>query len=117
MDVSPLSNLTQLNDLLFENNRIINIEPLMHHKNFPKYDFSDQRIQTAYELKFYNKILKVHNSHKQIRKNIICNKKIRTSLIQKKERYSMMLNNQIQNIHTQLEPLAIFIQNSNTCQQ
>ncbi|CAL6005889.1 leucine-rich_repeat domain-containing protein [Hexamita inflata] len=111
MDVSPLSNLTQLNDLMFENNRIINIEPLMHHKNFSKYEFSDQRIQTPYELKFYTKILKVHSSHKQMRKVLYQNEKFRTSLTQKKERYSVILKKQIQNIHTQLELLAQFIQN------
>ncbi|CAL6035632.1 leucine-rich_repeat domain-containing protein [Hexamita inflata] len=117
MDVSPLSNLTQLNDLMFENNRIVNIEPLMHHKNFSKFEFSDQRIQTSYELKFYTKILKVHSSHKQMRKVLYQNEKSRTQLIQKKEHYSVILNKQIQNIHTQLELLAKFIQNSDTCQQ
>ncbi|CAL5970228.1 leucine-rich_repeat domain-containing protein [Hexamita inflata] len=87
IDVSPLSNLTQLNSLILNNNKITNGETLKHHQNFSKYDFSDQihqQIPTTDELKFYNKILKVHSSHKQIRK-IMNDKKItkfKTSLVQ-----------------------------------
>ncbi|CAL6053691.1 Leucine-rich_repeat domain superfamily [Hexamita inflata] len=68
IDVSPLSDFTQLQYLTFWQNKINNEDTLKHHPNFSEYDFSDQKFPTIDELKFYNIILSVHNSHKQIRK-------------------------------------------------
>ncbi|CAL6110135.1 Leucine-rich_repeat domain superfamily [Hexamita inflata] len=42
MDVSPLSNLTQLKTLSISNNKINNGDSLKHHKNFSEYRLSDQ---------------------------------------------------------------------------
>ncbi|CAL6111673.1 Conserved_hypothetical protein [Hexamita inflata] len=86
LDVSPLSKLTQLNSLDFSFNKITNAEPFKHHKNFSQYNLSLYEAPTTYELKFYSKILSVHNSHKQIRtiQNYYMIIKFRTSLTLKK---------------------------------
>ncbi|CAL6035612.1 leucine-rich_repeat domain-containing protein [Hexamita inflata] len=117
MDVSPLSKLTKLDSLDFRNNQIINVDTtLTHHKNFSQYNFSNQKVSTADEIKFYNKILKVHSSHQQIRKiqNEKCVCKFRTSLASKKNYVSAMLNNQIMMMNKELNLFMQFIHNSNT---
>ncbi|CAL5971145.1 TIR_domain-containing protein [Hexamita inflata] len=116
IDVSPLSKLTQLNFLKFSNNKINNAETLKHHKKFSEYDLLDQQVPTPGELKFYNKILSAHSSHKQIR-NIVNDNKItmfRTSLILKKNAVSTGFDHYARKMNTQLELLAYFIQSSNT---
>ncbi|CAL6054208.1 leucine-rich_repeat domain-containing protein [Hexamita inflata] len=114
IDVSPLSKLTQLKELNFRNNKITNIETLKHHQNFSEYGFSDQEVPTTDELKFYNRILKVHSTQKQTKKimNENKNQQFRTSLTQKKNYVSTMLNNQIQTMNKQVEMLIQLVQNS-----
>ncbi|CAL5970287.1 leucine-rich_repeat domain-containing protein [Hexamita inflata] len=114
IDVSPLSNLTKINNLILNDNKITNGETLKHHSNFSKYNLLNQQIPTTNELKFYNKILKVHSSHKQIRKimNEIKLVKFRTSLAQKQNYISTMLNNQIQTMNKQVNMLIQLVQNS-----
>ncbi|CAL6035588.1 Internalin-A_precursor [Hexamita inflata] len=116
IDVSPLSKLTQFEYLYFSCNKITNAKILKHHKNFSKYDFSNQEVPTTDELKFYNKILKVHSSHQQIRKiqNEKCVCKFRASLASKKNYVSAMLNNQIMVMNKELNLFIQFIHNSNT---
>ncbi|CAL6075441.1 leucine-rich_repeat domain-containing protein [Hexamita inflata] len=113
IDISPLSKLTQLKDLKFWNNKITNAETLKHQK-ISKYVLSNQQVPKTDDLKFYNKILSVHSSHKQIRKIVNDNKitKFRTSLTQKKNYVSTMLNNQIQTMNKQVEMLIQVVQNS-----
>ncbi|CAL6023519.1 leucine-rich_repeat domain-containing protein [Hexamita inflata] len=120
IDVSPLSKLTQLNYLDFRNNQITNAQT-QTLKNFSKYEFSNQKVPTTDELKFYNKILSVHNSHKQIRKisqkiRTIQNdskvSKLRTSLTQKKNYVYTIFNNQIMAMNKEVDMLVQFIQNS-----
>ncbi|CAL5997525.1 Conserved_hypothetical protein [Hexamita inflata] len=116
IDVSPLSKLTQLNFLSFSFNKITNAETLKHHQNFSKYSLQGQKVPTTDELKFYNKILSVHKSHKKIR-NIMYYKNIqqsRASLASKKIYVSTMLNNQIMMINKEVDLLVQFIQNQNT---
>ncbi|CAL6103779.1 leucine-rich_repeat domain-containing protein [Hexamita inflata] len=68
IDISPLSNWhAQLKFLTLINNKITNEETLKHHQNFSEYYFSDQQVPSDIELNFYNKILSVYNSYKQIR--------------------------------------------------
>ncbi|CAL6023483.1 leucine-rich_repeat domain-containing protein [Hexamita inflata] len=116
LDVSPLSKLIQLQTLSFSFNKITNADTLQHLKNFSKYRLADQKVPTPDELKFYNKILKVHSSHKQIRKiqneKSVC--KFRTSLTQKKNYVSTKLNNQIMVMNKELNLFMQFIHNSNT---
>ncbi|CAL6054206.1 leucine-rich_repeat domain-containing protein [Hexamita inflata] len=114
IDVSPLSKLTQLKELNFRNNKITNADSLKHHDNFSEYDFSDQEVPTTDELKFYNRILKVHSTQKQTKKimNENKNQQFRTSLTQKKNYVSTMLNNQIQTMNKQVEMLIQLVQNS-----
>ncbi|CAL5971258.1 Conserved_hypothetical protein [Hexamita inflata] len=115
IDVSPLSKLTQLKQISFSDNYITNADTLKH-KNFSEQDFSDQQVPTTDELKFYNKILKVHSSHKQIRiiqyeKSV---SKFRASLASKKNYVSAMLNNQIMMMNKEVGMFMQFVQNSNT---
>ncbi|CAL6075425.1 Conserved_hypothetical protein [Hexamita inflata] len=114
LDVSPLSKLTQLNSLGFGFNKITNAETLKHHKNFSEYDFSDQEVPTSDELKFYNKILSIHSSHKQIRKIQAENRasKFRESMTRQKEQIKLQLNEQIRAVNMKIEIWAQFIQNS-----
>ncbi|CAL5984205.1 leucine-rich_repeat domain-containing protein [Hexamita inflata] len=81
-----------------------------------EYDLSKQKLPTVTELKFYNKILKVHSTHRKIRKIQNKNKiqKFRISLTLKKNCISTMLNNQIMIMSNELDLLVQFIQNSNT---
>ncbi|CAL5994616.1 leucine-rich_repeat domain-containing protein [Hexamita inflata] len=118
IDISPLSKLTQFEDLNFRNNKITNKDTLQHQQNFSKYDFSDQEVPTTDELKFYNKILSVHSSHKQIRKIQAENKisKIRESMTRQREQVSLQINEQIMAVNTTIEIWAQFIQNSNADQ-
>ncbi|CAL6070728.1 leucine-rich_repeat domain-containing protein [Hexamita inflata] len=113
IDVSPLSKLTQLNFLYFWNNKITNRETLKHHQNFLKYNILEQKVPTTEGLKFYSKILSVHSSHQQIKK-IMNDNKFRTSLAQKKNYISIMLNNQIQTMNKQVDMLIQIVQNSIT---
>ncbi|CAL6039751.1 Leucine-rich_repeat domain superfamily [Hexamita inflata] len=87
IDVSPLSKSTQLDFLSFAFNKITNAETLQHHKKFSIYNFPRQNVPTTDELKFYNKILSIHSSHKQIRKIQAENRasKFRVSITHKKE--------------------------------
>ncbi|CAL6107825.1 Conserved_hypothetical protein [Hexamita inflata] len=112
IDVSPLSKLTQLKYLILANNKITNAKTLKHHKNFSEYDFSDQEVSTPDELMFYNKILYVHSSHKQIRKIQAENRvsKFRESITRQKEDIKFKMNEQIQFMNKKIE--IIFSQNS-----
>ncbi|CAL6017478.1 Conserved_hypothetical protein [Hexamita inflata] len=114
IDVSPLSKLTQLIELSIWNNQISIIDTLKHHNNFSEYDFSDQEVPTPYELKFYTKILKVHSSHKQIRKIQAENKisKIRESMTRYRESIILNINEQIRALNTKIKIWAQFIQSS-----
>ncbi|CAL6078073.1 leucine-rich_repeat domain-containing protein [Hexamita inflata] len=116
MDVSPLSNLTQLKTLSISNNKINNGDSLKHHKNFSEYRLSDQQVQTPYELQFYNKILSVHSPHKQIRKIQAQDRasKFRDSLTYQKKYIKLKINEQIQVMNMKIE--IIFSQNSNADQ-
>ncbi|CAL6075487.1 Conserved_hypothetical protein [Hexamita inflata] len=123
VDVSPLANLTKLVYLNLRHNKIINWSSIKHHKNFPKlinedtkypdYELSRQSQPSVDEVQFYNKILKVHSSHKQIRiiwrDNI---PKFRASLKLMKNYVSIMLNNQIMKMNIQLEMFVQLIQNN-----
>ncbi|CAL6073141.1 Conserved_hypothetical protein [Hexamita inflata] len=115
IDVSPLSKLTQLDFLDFCNNKITNGDILKHHPNNSEYQLSKQEVPTTEELKFYNKILNVHNSHKQIRKIFNENRihKLRATLASKNNYVSTMLNNQIMMMSKELNLFAHFLQNSN----
>ncbi|CAL6035446.1 Leucine-rich_repeat domain superfamily [Hexamita inflata] len=143
IDVTPLSNLTLLDCLFLIGNKIQSFDCLSHHKYYQKpksleelqieieeeqeenenadyeekYSLDFQNDPTDEELKFYNKILSVHSSHKQIRKIKSENKrqKFRTSLTLQKNYVSVMLNNQIMRMNKQLEiALEWFNKNSNT---
>ncbi|CAL6001515.1 leucine-rich_repeat domain-containing protein [Hexamita inflata] len=141
IDVTPLSNLTLLDCLFLISNKIQSFDCLAHHKYYvkpksleelqneneeeenenddyeEKYSFDFQNDPTDEELKFYDKILSVHSSHKQIRKIKNDNKqqKFRTSLALQKNYVSVMLNNQIMRMNKQLEiALEWFNKNSNT---
>ncbi|CAL6019271.1 leucine-rich_repeat domain-containing protein [Hexamita inflata] len=118
IDVSPLSKLTQLKDLYFWNNKITNGETLKHQQNFSEYNFSDQEVPSDVELKFYNKILSVHNSQKQIRKIQDKNRisKIRESIIHQREYVNLQINEQIRAVNMKIEIWAQFIQNSDADQ-
>ncbi|CAL6035596.1 Hypothetical_protein [Hexamita inflata] len=97
---------------ILEKNKITNKDTLKHHQNFSKYDFSDQEVPTIDELKFYNKILSVHSSHKQIRK-IKAEKsvsKFRESMSHQKQCIKLKINEQIQVMNMKIE--IIFSQNS-----
>ncbi|CAL6107115.1 leucine-rich_repeat domain-containing protein [Hexamita inflata] len=97
-DVSPLSKLTKLTSMTIWDNTITNREILKHHKNYSLYYFSEQQVPTPNELKFYNKILFVHSSHKYIRKIQTENRvsKFRESLTRQKEQINLKINEQIQ---------------------
>ncbi|CAL5997573.1 Conserved_hypothetical protein [Hexamita inflata] len=103
--VSPLSNLTQLNSLDFRFNKIINAEPLRHHKNFSQYNLSLYKVPTTDELKFYSKILSVHNSHKYIRQIQAENKisKFQKSMTHQKESINLKIIEQIQFMNMKIE--------------
>ncbi|CAL6035147.1 leucine-rich_repeat domain-containing protein [Hexamita inflata] len=118
IDVSPLSNLTQLKDLTLTKNKITNAETLKHHKIFSEYEFSDQEVPTPDELTFYSKILSVHSSHKQIRKIQAENRvsKFRESITHQKEDIKFQINEQIRAINQKIEIWAQFVQNSNADQ-
>ncbi|CAL6005403.1 Conserved_hypothetical protein [Hexamita inflata] len=123
IDISPLSKLTQLKELQldpldFRNNKITNQDTLKHHKNFSEYDFSDQEVPSDVELKFYNKILKVHSTHKQIRKIQAENRasKFRESMTLYRESIILQINEQIRAVNMKIEIWAQFIQNSNADQ-
>ncbi|CAL5989454.1 leucine-rich_repeat domain-containing protein [Hexamita inflata] len=112
IDICSLSKLTQLKELNFRNNKITNADSLKHHDNFSKYNFSHQEVPTPDELTFYNKILSVHNSQKQIRK-IQYEKsvpKFRESMTHQREYINLKINEQIQVINKKIE--IIFSQNS-----
>ncbi|CAL5983719.1 leucine_Rich Repeat (LRR)-containing protein [Hexamita inflata] len=123
IDVSPLSHLSQLQDLCLIYNKIVNWEPIKHHKNYPKlinkdekttFNLYDQKHPTTDEYKFYNLILKVHSSHKQIRKLLFQNQKFRYSLSQKKNNASVLLTNQKQMLNKTISILVPFISYNNT---
>ncbi|CAL6054182.1 leucine-rich_repeat domain-containing protein [Hexamita inflata] len=118
IDVSPLSKLTQLLTLHFWNNKITNAETLKHHKNFSEYDFSNQQVPTTDELQFYNKILQVHSSQKQIRKIQVQNRvsKFRKSMTRYREYFNLQINEQILAVNMKIEIWAQFIQNSDADQ-
>ncbi|CAL6025345.1 internalin [Hexamita inflata] len=104
IDVSPLSNLTLLDKLYLDQYKI-NKQTLKHHKNFSKYSLSGQKDPTTDELKFYNKILSVHSSHKKIRKiqaeNIVS--KFRESMTRQKESIKLKINEQIHYMNMKIE--------------
>ncbi|CAL6008630.1 leucine-rich_repeat domain-containing protein [Hexamita inflata] len=114
IDVSPLPNLTLLVFLSLKNNKITNEDSLKHHKNFSNFQFSKQNAPTTDELRFYSKILKVHSSHKQIRKILNKNNtsQSRTLLASKKNYVYVIMQNQIMAMSKVLNLLAQFIQNS-----
>ncbi|CAL6100842.1 Hypothetical_protein [Hexamita inflata] len=76
-------------------------------QNFSECNLSNQEVPTPDKLQFYNKILSVHSSHKQIKKIMNDNKStnFRTSLAQKKNVISTMLNYQIQTLNKQVDML------------
>ncbi|CAL6006147.1 leucine-rich_repeat domain-containing protein [Hexamita inflata] len=116
IDVSPLSNLTKLYYLNLSDSKIINADILKCHNNYTrKYHFLFLKVPTIDELLFYNKILKVHSSQKQIRKiqNDKRVPKFRASLASKKNYVLATLNNQIMAISTELNLFAQLIQNQN----
>ncbi|CAL5983915.1 leucine-rich_repeat domain-containing protein [Hexamita inflata] len=117
IDVSPLSDFTQLQQLTFWQNKIYNEDTLKHHPNFSEYDFSDQKFPTIDELKFYNIILSVHNSHKQIRKIQVEKRvsKFQESMTHQKESINLKINEQIQVMNKKIE--IIFSQKYYTDQQ
>ncbi|CAL6051665.1 S-layer_homology domain-containing protein [Hexamita inflata] len=118
IDVSPLLKLTQLKTLYLRNNKITNAALLKHHHYFSKYNFSNQEVPTTDELKFYNKILKVHSSHKQIRKIQAENRasKFRESMTRQRECIILQINEQVQVMNMKIEIWAQFIQNSDADQ-
>ncbi|CAL6023379.1 Hypothetical_protein [Hexamita inflata] len=122
IDVTPLKHL-KLYELALCCNKIQDFLPIQHHKNFyynepiynesdPRYALTGQEVPTNEELKFYNKILSVHTSHKQTReiKNENRITKFRNSLTQKKSYVSVMLNNQIMKMNKEVDILVRFIQ-------
>ncbi|CAL6001527.1 fibronectin_type III domain-containing protein [Hexamita inflata] len=126
IDVTPLKNLN-LDELFIGANRVQSFLPIQHHKNFycyepindefdPRYSLTGQEVPTVEELKFYNKILSVHSSYKQIREIKNENKitKFRNSLAQNKSYVSVMLNNQIMKMNKEVDILVRFIQNINS---
>ncbi|CAL6065408.1 leucine-rich_repeat domain-containing protein [Hexamita inflata] len=108
MDVSPLSPLFQLKSSSFSGNKIANADSLKRRKNYQNYNLSDQKAPTTDELKFYNKILKVHSSHKQIRKiqNENRTQKFKEAMTHQKEQIKFKINEQIN------KRIIIFSQNS-----
>ncbi|CAL6084527.1 leucine-rich_repeat domain-containing protein [Hexamita inflata] len=118
IDVSPLSKLTQLKYLTLTKNKITNADTLQHNKNFSEYDISDQEVPTPDELTFYNKILSVHSSHKQIRKIQAENRvsKFRESMTRQKEFIKFKIKEQIRAANQKIEIWVQFIQNSNDYQ-
>ncbi|CAL6008612.1 leucine_Rich Repeat (LRR)-containing protein [Hexamita inflata] len=122
IDVSPISNLPNIKQLSLMYNKIQNWDPIKHHKNFSKlmdedrqeyYELVNQTVPLPDEIKFYDKIMSVHSSHKLIRQIMNQNRKLkfRTSLTQTKSCFSAVLNNQIMTMNLQLEMLVKFIQN------
>ncbi|CAL6117013.1 Leucine-rich_repeat domain superfamily [Hexamita inflata] len=105
IDVSPLSKLTQLINLSFRENKVTNADTLKHHQNFSEYTFSDQQVPTTDELKFYNKILSVHSSQKQIRKIQAENRasKFRESMTNQREYITLKINELIQVMNKMIE--------------
>ncbi|CAL6037054.1 leucine-rich_repeat domain-containing protein [Hexamita inflata] len=101
MDVSPLSPFTQLKSMSFSGNKITNKDA----QNFKIFNFYDQKVPTTDELKFYNKILKVHTSHKQIRKIYNENKtqKFKEQLTHQKEQIMLKINEHIQVMNKRIE--------------
>ncbi|CAL6052103.1 Hypothetical_protein [Hexamita inflata] len=81
----------------------------MHLTNYHKYDLSDQKEPSADELKFYNKILKVHSSHKQIRtiQNQNRIKKLRTFLFENKNDVETMFLDYDRKMNTQLKIIGL----------
>ncbi|CAL6001292.1 leucine-rich_repeat domain-containing protein [Hexamita inflata] len=118
IDVSPLQKLTKLDSLNFRQNQITNVETLKHHQNFSEYDFSNQKVPTSDELKFYNKILSVHSSQKQVRKIKTENRtsKFRELMTHQREYVNLNINEQIRAVNMKIEIWAQFIQNSNADQ-
>ncbi|CAL6001553.1 leucine-rich_repeat domain-containing protein [Hexamita inflata] len=113
LDVSPLSSLAQLKTVFLSDNEITNREALKHHKNFSKYRLSAQQVPTTDELKFYNKILSVHNSHNQIRKLILAENRVskfKESMTHQKESIKLKINEQIHYMNKKIE--IIFSQSS-----
>ncbi|CAL6001529.1 leucine-rich_repeat domain-containing protein [Hexamita inflata] len=146
IDVTPLQNLTKLDHLDLTGNKIQSFDSLKHHINFPKqinqlndllqlfaevenmkenedeiakYNFDFQKLPTFEELLFNNKIISVHSPHKLIRKINSKNRitKFRNQLEQNQQSVSVMLNNQIMMMNTQLEMLVQFMQNNTTLTQ
>ncbi|CAL5971812.1 Hypothetical_protein [Hexamita inflata] len=94
--------------------RIQCVNTLEHHKNFSKYDFEFQRVPTTDELTFYNKILSVHSSHRQIKIQLNKISKFRETMTQK-EHIKFKINEIIQVMNKKIE--IIFSQNYYTDQQ
>ncbi|CAL6051761.1 Hypothetical_protein [Hexamita inflata] len=113
-----------------EDQDLFDIYEEYEEKEEPRYFIHSQKASSIQEVLFYNKILSIHNSHKQInqmqkqrkndqknshklkRKNL--NLSFTTFLEQKKNQVSAMLNNQILMLNKQVELLVQFIQNSNS---
>ncbi|CAL6023359.1 leucine-rich_repeat domain-containing protein [Hexamita inflata] len=136
VDVAPLSSLIQLDTLILNNNKILNFDSLRHHDNYPqpiniqneeddlnepinedeeqKYFFDNQIIPTTKELKFYNNVLQIHCSHKQIRKIRIANKcqKFRDLQTLNQDFILLMFNNQIIQMNKEINLLLELIRNS-----
>ncbi|CAL6105530.1 leucine-rich_repeat domain-containing protein [Hexamita inflata] len=105
IDVSPFSKLTQLLDLSIWNSNITNTETLKHHNNYSKYRMAFQKVPTTGELKFYNKILSVHRSYKQIRKIQAENRisKFKELMTHQKQYINVKINEQIRVINKKIE--------------
>ncbi|CAL6001495.1 Conserved_hypothetical protein [Hexamita inflata] len=105
IDVSPLSKLTKLNSLVFSCNKITNAETLKHPQIFSEFNFSDQQVPKTDELKFYNKRLSVHCSHKQVRRiqNENRTSKFRESMTHQKESINLKINEQILAVNMKIE--------------
>ncbi|CAL6075439.1 leucine-rich_repeat domain-containing protein [Hexamita inflata] len=118
IDISPLSKLTLLFSLYFSDNKITNAQTLKHHNNFSQYSLSGQEVPKTDELSFYNQILSIHSSHKQIRKIQAENKisKFRESMTRQREYVSLNINEQIRAVNMKIEIWAQYIQNSNADQ-
>ncbi|CAL6067073.1 Conserved_hypothetical protein [Hexamita inflata] len=116
IDVSPLSDLTQLDNVSFISNQISNVDVLKQHNNYQKFRFSSQKIPTTNGLIFYNKILSVHNSQKQIKKLVQENRisQFRGSMIHH-EYIKIKINKQNKVMIQKIE--LIFSQDSQTDQQ
>ncbi|CAL6097371.1 Conserved_hypothetical protein [Hexamita inflata] len=100
IDVSPLSRLTQLKTVSLNNNKI-NIDALkILLKNILLFtqecSFSEQQVPTTEDLKFYNKILSVHTSYKQIKTAEGRISKFRERTIYQKQYLILKINGQIQ---------------------